>query len=300
MTVADIPTRRPPLKWAGGKRWQVPYLRSVWQPFSRRRLVEPFCGGLAVALGLGPDRALLNDTNPHLINFYRWLQRGLTIAFPMENKERAFYRCRDRFNRLLADGQGETAEAAGLFYYLNRTGYNGLCRFNRRGEFNVPFGRYKRIGYVRDFAMYRDVFARWTLTAGDVESVDTERGDFVYADPPYDVEFTHYARGGFSWEDQQRAAAWLARHEGPVVLVNQATDRIEKLYRQLGYRISYVDAPRLISCTGDRTPAREIIATRNLRRTSSVSARTSTRRSRVLPAPAPVRPASVPRRTGQI
>jgi DNA adenine methylase len=151
-----------------------------------------------------------------------------------------------------------------LFYYLNRTGYNGLCRFNRSGEFNVPFGRYQRIGYARDFAMYRDILVRWTFTAGDVESVDLERGDFVYADPPYDVEFTQYARGGFSWEDQQRAAAWLARHEGPVVLVNQATDRIEQLYRKLGYRISHVDAPRLISCTGDRTPAREIIATRHL------------------------------------
>ena len=57
---------RPPLKWAGGKRWQVPYLRPIWESHGQRRLVEPFCGGLAVALGLGPEKALLNDSNPHL------------------------------------------------------------------------------------------------------------------------------------------------------------------------------------------------------------------------------------------
>jgi DNA adenine methylase len=264
MPAVDSPTLRPPLKWAGGKRWQVPHLRPLWEPHARRRLVEPFCGGLAVTLGLLPARALLNDTNPHLINFYRWLQRGLTIAFPMENKERVFYRCRDRFNALLAAGTTGTAEAASLFYYLNRTGYNGLCRFNRRGEFNVPFGRYRRIGYVYDFSAYREVLAGWQFLSGDMEAVELEGADFVYADPPYDVEFTQYATGGFSWEDQERAAAWLAKHRGPVVLVNQATDRVERLYRALGYSVAYLDAPRRISCTGDRTPAREIIGTRNV------------------------------------
>jgi DNA adenine methylase len=151
-----------------------------------------------------------------------------------------------------------------LFYYLNRTGFNGLCRFNRSGEFNVPFGRYARIGYTRDFSAYRKVFAGWTFTSMDVELVPLEPGDFVYADPPYDVEFTQYAKDGFTWGDQERTAEWLAKHRGPVVLVNQATPRIEELYRQLGYRVRFLDAPRRISCTGDRTPAREIMGTRNL------------------------------------
>ena len=79
-----------------------------------------------------------------------------------------------------------------------------------------------------------------------------------------DVEFTAYSQGGFSWEDQVRVAAFLTRHTGPVVLVNQSTARIEKLYRSLGYAIDYLDAPRRISCNGDRTPAQEILATRNL------------------------------------
>ena len=69
----------------------------------------------------------------------------------MENNETLFYRHRARFNELVTGGHGDTADAAALFYYLNRTGYNGLCRFNSKGAFNVPFGSYKTIGYTRDF-----------------------------------------------------------------------------------------------------------------------------------------------------
>jgi DNA adenine methylase len=111
----------PPLKWAGGKRWQLPYLKTFWEHESYRRLVEPFCGGLAVALGLTPARALLNDINPHLINFYRWLKRGLTMSLEMSNDEEQFYAHRERFNELLRLGKHATKEAASLFYYLQRT-----------------------------------------------------------------------------------------------------------------------------------------------------------------------------------
>lgn len=255
---------KPPLKWAGGKRWQVPHLVPLWGPHRSRRLVEPFCGGLAVTLGLRPRTALLNDVNPHVVHFYRWLKRGLRIRLPMKNDQRLYYEHRNRFNELLALGKAPTAEAAALFYYLNRTGYNGLCRFNGSGGFNVPFGRYATIYYVEDFLAYRDVFKSWDFSSLDFGEMPLERGDFVYADPPYDVQFTHYARDGFTWDDQVRAAEWLARHRGPVVLSNQATPRIVELYSSLGYRLTYLAAPRRISCTGDRTPAREVLAVRNL------------------------------------
>ncbi|MGV3518831.1 DNA adenine methylase [Luteitalea sp.] len=261
----DVEPLSPPLKWAGGKRWQVPHLRPIWADQGHRRLVEPFCGGLAVTLGLNPDRALLNDVNPHLINFYRWVRKGLRVnGVPFENQEATYYAHRVRFNALLHAGKAHTQEAASLFYFLNRTGYNGLCRFNSRGEFNVPFGRYKTINYARDFREYRSRLADWEFTVGDFEAIELRPDDFVYADPPYDVDFTAYSRGGFSWDDQERTARWLSRHAGPVILVNQATPRIEALYRGLGYRIAHLDAPRRISCTGDRSPAREVMATRNL------------------------------------
>jgi DNA adenine methylase len=260
-----VPELPPLLKWAGGKRWQVPHLRTkLWKSHGNRRLVEPFCGGLAATLGLRPDRALLNDVNPHLINFYRWLQRGLSISIPMRNEERLFYAHRERFNDLLARGREKSREAASLFYYLNRTGYNGLCRFNRSGFFNVPFGRYAKINYRDKFPEHRVAMEGWDFTLGDFDTCRLEPDDFVYADPPYDVEFTHYSAGGFGWEDQRRIAERLARHPGPVVLVNQATRRIQNLYRGLGFTLTYLHAPRRINCTGDRTAAREVMAVRNV------------------------------------
>lgn len=255
---------RPPLKWAGGKRWLVPHLKPLWLSHQHRRLVEPLCGGLALTLGLLPARALLNDVNEHVINFYQWLKRGFQTDLVMRNDAELFYALRRRFNELITEHKAKSRDAASLFYYLNRTCYNGLCRFNSKGQFNVPFGRYKRINYTRDFSAYRTTFSAWEFSAVDFEALALESGDFVYADPPYDVEFTHYSKENFGWDEQVRLAEFLARHRGPVVLSNQATNRILRLYRSLGFSLRTLPAPRMISCTGDRTPAMEVLATKGL------------------------------------
>lgn len=269
LTLADskrpLNTRvAPPLKWAGGKRWLVPHLEALWESHSTRRYVEPFCGGLAAVLGLKPRQAVLNDLNPHLINFYLQVQRGLKIRIEMRNDEQLFYRHRARFNQLVSKGKSQSTEAAQLFYFLNRTCFNGLCRFNRSGDFNVPFGRHKTINYATNFSGLRAALRDWTFLSTDVALLQVEPDDFVYADPPYDVEFTTYSAGGFSWTDQVRTAEWLAGHRGPVVLSNQATNRIVKQYRRLGFALRFLDGPRRISCNGDRTAAREVLATRNI------------------------------------
>jgi len=255
---------KPPLKWAGGKRWLVDHLESLWLPHQHRRYVEPFCGGLAVALGLKPTEALLNDINPHLVNFYRQIQKGLTVRIETRNNETLFYKHRTRFNQLIHQKKASSPEAAQLFYYLNRTCFNGLCRFNQSGEFNVPFGTYSSINYRVDFKPYVTAFKSWLFSNQDIGGFVFDENDFVYADPPYDVEFTTYSSGGFSWKDQIRTAELLAEHKGPVVMSNQATPRIVRLYKKLGFRIKYLPGPRRISCTGDRTSAREVLATRNL------------------------------------
>ena len=262
-TASQTQSLKPPLKWAGGKRWLVPELQPLWNPFRNRRYVEPFCGGLAVALGLRPAKALLNDINPHLINFYQQVQRGLELKLEMRNEESLFYEHRKRFNELIG-ADSSTTEAAQLFYYLNRTCFNGLCRFNQSGEFNVPFGTYSAINYAQNFRDYVPLMNCWTFSNCDIESLGIQPEDFVYADPPYDVEFTTYSAGGFSWEDQRRTAHFLSQHPGPVVISNQATPRIIDLYTGLGFRLEYRSAPRRISCTGDRTAAREVLAMRNL------------------------------------
>lgn len=253
----------PPLKWAGGKRWLVPHIQPYWEQHSFRRLVEPFCGSLSVALGLCPKKALLNDNILPLIHFYKTLKKGFFIQSQLKNSKVFYYKTRKRFNELLKQEvfSDETAE---LFYYLNRTGYNGLCRFNSRGEFNVPFGRYKKINYKKDFLSYRQVFKSWSFSSLDFEKLKIRKEDFIYADPPYDVEFTKYSSKDFLFSDQVRLAEFLAKHPGPVLISNQATPRMKKLYKRLGFKLKFFKAPRRISCTGDRSPALELHAFRNI------------------------------------
>lgn len=257
--MSETSALRPPLKWAGGKRWLLPTLQKLWRPHADKRLVEPFCGGLSVALGLQPQQALLNDINPALINFYQQLKSGLSMDIPLANDETLYYRHRQLFNDDLQDPR----QRAQLFYYLNRTGYNGLCRFNKTGGYNVPFGRYKTIHYLTDFSAYQPVLAQWQFANTDFEKLAVADNDFIYADPPYDVPFRQYSQQGFDWHDQERLAEWLAAHTGPVVLSNQATPRICELYRKLGFRLRYIDAPRRISCkTASRKAVKEVLALR--------------------------------------
>jgi DNA adenine methylase len=257
----------PPLKWAGGKRWLVPYIEPIWKAHSERRLVELFSGGASVTLSFLPRQALLNDINPHLVNFYRWLQWGLHVSLSSaDHDEKTYYQRRERFNTLIREHQADTQEAAELFYYLNRTGYNGLCRFSKSGLFNVPFGKYKTINYftTQDFSHYMTALREWSFTEGDFQKVPIQENDFVYADPPYDVQFTQYSKEGFDWSDQIRLAEWLSNQPVPIVVSNQATSRILELYRDLKFEVQIVSAPRMINSTGDRTRADEMLAFKNV------------------------------------
>lgn len=262
----DRPDIETPLKWAGGKRWLLSHLRELYKP--SHRLVDPFVGGLSVPLGLKPEKCLISDVNAHLMNFWRWLQAGLSLddndGVIFENDHVVYYENRQKFNALCGAREYWTKEGALLFYYLNRTGFNGLCRFNSAGYFNVPFGRYKTIQYRTSWHAYKPALDGWELYCGDFETLPIQPTDFIYADPPYDVDFTQFAPRDFTWRDQERLAHWLGRHTGPVVASNQATDRIVDLYKNLGFDIIKLSAPRLISCTGDRTPATEILAHKNI------------------------------------
>lgn len=262
--MTDVPRADPVLKWCGGKRWLIPRLKATFDSYSASRLVDPFVGGMSIPLGLHPKTCLISDMNPHLMNLYRWMQHGLewddNCGIEFRNDRDIYYENRSKFNALCEAREYWTREGALLFYYLNRTGFNGLCRFNNAGTFNVPFGRYKYIEYRRDFHLYKEVMAGWQLFHGDFSSLPIEKNDFIYADPPYDVEFTKFSSRDFTWADQERLANWLAKHTGPVVASNQATPRIIDLYSNLGFTVFTLQAPRTISCTGDRTPATEILA----------------------------------------
>lgn len=249
----------PPLKWAGGKRWLVPLLKVYYSYYPAARFVELFAGGASATFAIAPQTALLNDTLFPLINFYRHLRNGLT-APPLASEEAAFLAARERFNQI---SNTDSVESAQLFYYLNRTCFNGLCRFNADGQFNTSFGggTYNTLRPLED---YRNALAGVDITHGDFAAGALVLSDFVYADPPYDDTFTAYSPGGFSWDDQVRLVTWLDQHAGPIVLSNAATDRIIKLYREAGYHLTFQDVRRSISCDGDRTPVREVVATKQL------------------------------------
>lgn len=254
----------PALKWAGGKRWLLPHLQPIWKHHRHRRLVEPFVGGMGIALGVKPTKAFLADSNEHLVNFYQWLQRGLSIEGPMVNDEAVFYASRSRFNALIKGGGEWSQEAAGLFYYLNRTCFNGLCRFNSKNEFNVPFGRYKNINYMSDFMHYRGILGQWEIYCQDFAQTVVSGDDFLFIDPPYDTPFTQYGKDNFTWNDQIRLVEWLGKQLVPMVVTNQATPRVLSAYTEAGFTVTTLLAPRRIASSGDRTPAMEMLATKNI------------------------------------
>lgn len=248
----------PPLKWAGGKRWLLPQLAERLPKYER--FVEPCMGSLSVTLGLAPDKALVNDINPHLTNFYQQIQKGLHFNLPYGHDEAEYYQARDRFNECIQGGQMATPEMAQLFYYLNRTGFNGLCRFNKSGLFNVPFGRYKSIRYRENFDDITEALRGVDIQQGDFSELAYRDGDFIFVDPPYDAPFTSYSAGGFDWSDQVRLAELYAQLGLPAVICNQATARAVDLYTDLGYRVETHEAPRRISSSGDRSEVLEVLA----------------------------------------
>lgn len=250
----------PLLKWAGGKRWQVPLIKRLhFRHAPRARIVEPFVGGAAITLGVDPSHAVWNDVNPHLMNFYRWCQLGLDIDVDLVAED--YDHNRDWFNALLAEGQAMSRESAVLFYYLNHFGFNGLCRFNARGEFNVPVGRRSSgppTPFRKDIVRLR--LRRVQLYCGDFAQVPIEDGDFVYVDPPYDDGFTSYNGSLFTTPDQERTLAHFVGHKGPLVITNHATPAMRMLYESAGLHVTSLLAPRRMSAKGNRAPVEELIA----------------------------------------
>jgi DNA adenine methylase len=291
---------RPLLKWAGGKRQLLPALRGFY-PVAFKRYIEPFFGSGAVffdlhaAARLDGRQAWLVDDNADLIGCYRMLTsrtddvigelRLLAAEHTVRGNE-FYYEVRDaRFNPMRAASTAYTPELAAMLIYLNRTGFNGLFRLNRAGEFNVPVGRYVNPRIV-DEAHLRQVAAALrsrgvTLTQGSFEGalLDAGKGDFIYCDPPYapvsrTACFANYTATGFRLTDQKRlqqALIGAAIRGAHVVLSNSSAPDIVELYstteaRRAQLRIERVDARRAINSRADsRGPVTELVITNVLK-----------------------------------
>ncbi|MDO4709249.1 MAG: Dam family site-specific DNA-(adenine-N6)-methyltransferase [Pseudomonadota bacterium] len=265
--------QKPFLKWAGGKSKLVPFIVENFPKPSGKRLIEPFAGSAALSLATEFDAYVLNDINPDLIGVFRSLQQEKQsfIAYARSfftarnNQENRFYALRERFNQ-----SNDTTERAALFIYLNRHAFNGLCRYNSQGAFNVPFGRHIAPCFpeaqMQGFIAKAD---RFELNCGDFQDVMTtaNHDDVVYCDPPYvplntTSSFTAYARGGFDLEDQIRLAKEAEALQDTVqglLISNHDTEFTRKIYQSA--RLKTVAVQRNISAKGNnRKKVGELLA----------------------------------------
>ncbi len=261
------------LKWAGGK-------YSLMDTIKERlpdgdKLIEPFVGAGTVFLNTNYSSYLLNDINADLINLFNELKNNsaslivdMRELFESEyNNKESFYELREKFNR-----SEDIYERSVIFLYLNRHCYNGLCRYNLSGGFNVPFGKYVRPYFPQaELEFFSEKAQRATFTCESyVKTIQkAKKGSVIYCDPPYvplskTASFTTYAKEGFNLDDQAKLAnmaesAAFTRHI-PVLISNHATTWTRKIYEQSSH-IETVHVARTISHKGsDRTPVEEIFA----------------------------------------
>jgi len=234
-------SKKPILKWPGGKRWVTECIKSIIMVGRYRRYLEPFLGGGALFFALAPDNSILSDINAELIITYQQVRdqpdklirklRKIPVNLPTYNKMRN-------------EKPAEALDQAVRFLYLNRTAFAGMYRVNRKGEFNVPFGGGQRTpaslwedGLLRAAS---EALKKAKIICCDFKDVvkDAHRGDLVYCDPTYTTAhsnngFIRYNEKNFSWKDQEELAlaSRRAANRGATVIVSNAYNKdIRKLY----------------------------------------------------------------------
>jgi DNA adenine methylase len=261
---------RPFVKWAGGKRQLLkqyyPYLPP---PTAYDRYFEPFLGGGAMFFHLQPRQAILGDLNAELINSYQVVKQYPDALLQCLQKHEAskqyFYTLRALDPKKLSP-----VESAARFIYLNKTCYNGLYRVNRRGNFNVPYGRLRSNKFfdskVIRAASHTLQRAELLLTTFEQTLKSAGKRDFVYLDPPYmptssTSKFTHYTAKTFGEEEQICLAQEIYRLHSQgclIMLSNSETPLIKELYKN--FEIITVTCPRPInSKVLRRNPVSELL-----------------------------------------
>jgi len=276
------------LKWAGNKTKVLPHIiPHIGYP---KRYCEPFGGSLAVALNTPAEQYILNDVNKDLVAIYRSLVNANDDSFvqyceelfvPENNTREAYLELREHFNQAT-----DTTERARLFIYLNKHCFNGLSRYNSKGEFNVPYGRefkdkntkekkienaYFPKEEMMNFRMYflSKQLVRFTSLSFEDSSLyeDLEAGDVVYFDPPYvpasdTANFTSYATDGFTSDQQVQLAQLsesLASKGVRVIVSNHDVPVTRELYKSA--TIYPIQVTRTVAAKVDsRKKANELIA----------------------------------------
>jgi DNA adenine methylase len=262
---------RPFLKWAGNK---YRCLNNILQFLPNGgRLIEPFTGSGAIFLNSVYDSYLLGEENHDLVNLYNYLKQEGEAFVPVcqayftseNNNEAKYYNFRRKFN-----STKDLKERAALFLYLNRHGFNGLCRYNSSGGYNVPFGRYAKPYFpYKEMLHFINKSQHSTFYHGDFRKTFelAEEGDVIYCDPPYapimqDSNFTSYVSKSFGEEEQIILAELAMKKAGKgvtVLISNHDTDFTRHHYREA--ELKQFSVVRSISCNHHtRGPVKELLA----------------------------------------
>jgi len=253
---------KPIIKYRGGKSKEIPHIMEHIPDYNGR-YIEPFLGGGAVFFHLEPEQAIINDINAPLMTFYQGVRDNyqllrqeldkietlytqnraefdaLKALHPdervLDNNETLYYDIRDMYNNL---AEKQYSDAL-LYYFINKTAYSGMIRYNARGEFNVPFGRYKNINTRLVTEQHSELLQRAELFNDDYTDIFnmSQQGDFMFLDPPYDCVFSDYGneeyREGFN-EDSHRQLAQDFRNLGCMaMMVIGRTPLVEELYHDM-------------------------------------------------------------------
>lgn len=250
---------KPIIKYRGGKSKEINnFIEFI--PNQYDRYIEPFAGGAALFFYLAPNAALINDINSRLVNFYSAVRDNfdslkaeltrLELTYRsnqmeyeqikmkdksrhVENKNEAlYYLLRDMYNGIVEKKYLD----ATLYYFINKTSYSGMLRFNSKGEFNVPFGRYKNFNTQLVSEEHSGLLKRTEITNEDYSEIFNRCtvNDFVFLDPPYDCIFTDYGnieQNGFAEDDHRRLAQDFRNLESKSLMVIGKTPLTEELYR---------------------------------------------------------------------
>lgn len=235
----------PLIKWSGGKRDEIEkikkYIPNEFFNNSNQNgiYLEPFVGGGALYFYLNPQNfSIINDVHKELIDFYSVLKKGhfediYEFMKNNPNDEETYYKVRSMKPRT-------ELENAKRFYYLRKTCYRGMLRYNKKGEFNIPYGRYKTCNYElfgnsQKYKDYKNLFERTEITNQDFSELFNEKynnkKNFMFLDPPYDSQFTDYGYCQFGKEEQKRLANLFKNTKIRCLMVIGKTPFIEELYK---------------------------------------------------------------------
>lgn len=263
----NFPTK-PILKWAGGKTQLLEELRGCL-PSTYGKYIEPFFGGGALFFNVQPKNSVIADINPELVNLYQQIAENPEAVIgwlsSWKNTADTFYAVRSLERTTLLP-----AEAAARTIYLNRTCFNGLYRVNKKGQFNVPYGRYKRPTICNEKAIYAasKALQGTEIVLGDYKTVLSkyaEKGDFVFLDPPYlpvseYADFKRYTKEQFYEEDHRELASEVNRlHEigCHVILTNSNHPLVHELYEK--FEITVHKTRRNISSNSNTRTGEDVI-----------------------------------------